>query len=134
MAKPISRRYDERLPGEPPGGELPAVANTRIAPLDSPSSCLRAEEVEALEVQRRSTLWSIFLFPATLQELDTVLIVENLPRVDESKQAKLQGFVTKVFSALGKIVDDGVYMPVNKETGTTEGCVLGSGTPPNCCA
>jgi hypothetical protein len=63
-----------------------------------------------------------------------VLIVENLPRVDESKQAKLQGFVTKVFSALGKIVEDGVYMPVNKETGTTEGCVPASGIPlrPHC--
>ena len=58
-----------------------------------------------------------------MQELDTVLIVENLPVVPEAKHGKLVDFVMKIYSNLGEVAPGGIHMPVNSETKLTEGSV-----------
>lgn len=54
-------------------------------------------------------------------KLDTFIVVENLPQVPESKVGKLSDFVLKIYTAIGKVVENGIFMPINKETGNTEG-------------
>ena len=53
--------------------------------------------------------------------MSNVLVVDNLPVVPEAKFQKLLDFVTKIYSALGKIVDNGITMPLSPTTGETEG-------------
>jgi translation initiation factor 3 subunit B len=40
-----------------------------------------------------------------------VLVVDNLPMVDESKYPKLAGVINKIFSNFGDLAADGLYMP-----------------------
>lgn len=53
-------------------------------------------------------------------KLETFIVVENLPQVPEAKVSKLTDFVMKIYSNLGKVVENGIFMPTNKE-GNTEG-------------
>ena len=40
-----------------------------------------------------------------------VLVVDNLPVVDEAKYGKLSNVINKIFSNFGDLVQDGLYMP-----------------------
>lgn len=63
----------------------------------------------------------------SMQELETVLVVENLPKVGRDRLGKLLAFVTKIYNNLDpsrpSLVENGIDMPFNEEAGTTEGCV-----------
>jgi translation initiation factor 3 subunit B len=60
-----------------------------------------------------------------LGETDTgfgnVIVVDNLPVVDSAKYEKLLGVLKKIFSQIGSIRENGLWMPmredVNKSTG-----------------
>ncbi len=53
--------------------------------------------------------------------MSSVIVVDGLPQIDGSKYDKLLGFVSKIFTAYGELVPEGIYMPLNKATGATEG-------------
>jgi len=58
-------------------------------------------------------------------ELDTglgnIIIVDNLPVVPREKFDKLEGVVRKIYSQIGVIKDDGLWMPVDPDTQKTLG-------------
>jgi translation initiation factor 3 subunit B len=54
--------------------------------------------------------------------LDTFVVVDGLPVVPEESRPKLIKFVLRKLNAVGKVKDDGVYMPLNDDK-MTEGYV-----------
>ncbi|KAL6008103.1 Eukaryotic translation initiation factor 3 subunit B [Asimina triloba] len=50
-----------------------------------------------------------------------VIVVDNLPVVAPEKFEKLEGVVRKIYSQIGTIKEDGLWMPVNQETQKTLG-------------
>jgi translation initiation factor 3 subunit B len=66
------------------------------------------EEKEGPELEVDSS------FPSTI-------MVANIPKVDASKLEKLKGVLAKVFD---KVAENEKYMPINKETGMTDGFVI----------
>ncbi|KAA8910717.1 eukaryotic translation initiation factor eIF2A-domain-containing protein [Sphaerosporella brunnea] len=53
--------------------------------------------------------------------LDTFVVVDGCPKVPEDSKAKLVKFLCKKLSDAGKVKPEGVFMPLNEETGQTEG-------------
>lgn len=53
--------------------------------------------------------------------MSNVIVVDNLPVVPEAKFQKLHDFVAKIYGAIGKIVEGGINMPLNKASGQSEG-------------
>ncbi|XP_009595023.1 eukaryotic translation initiation factor 3 subunit B-like [Nicotiana tabacum] len=59
-----------------------------------------------------------------------ILVVDNLPVVPKEKFEKLEGVVRKIYSQLGVIKEDGLWMPVDPETQKTLGyCFIEYNTP-----
>nr|P56821.1 RecName: Full=Eukaryotic translation initiation factor 3 subunit B; Short=eIF3b; AltName: Full=eIF-3-eta; AltName: Full=eIF3 p110 [Nicotiana tabacum]CAA72721.1 PRT1 protein [Nicotiana tabacum] len=59
-----------------------------------------------------------------------ILVVDNLPVVPKEKFEKLEGVVRKIYSQLGVIKEDGLWMPVDPETHKTLGyCFIEYNTP-----
>lgn len=54
------------------------------------------------------------------QGLDAFVVVDGLPVVPEASKAKLITYITKKLNAVGKVKDEGFFMPTN-EKGMTEG-------------
>ncbi|SRR6266498_5896407 len=59
---------------------------------------------------------------------DTIIVVDNVPIVDESKKEKLLKFIKKIFKNVGDIKENGINMPteVDPATGklTSKGLVV----------
>lgn len=47
-----------------------------------------------------------------------VLVVDNLPVVDEAKYAKLANVINRIFSNFGELAVDGLYMPMDDSKNT----------------
>lgn len=54
---------------------------------------------------------------------DTIIVVDNAPKIDVSKLDKLVSAMQKVFSTIGTIVRDGVTIPFSEE-GKTKGWIF----------
>jgi hypothetical protein len=54
-----------------------------------------------------------------------VLVVDNLPVVDESKYAKLANVINRIFTNFGDLAEDGLYMPCD-DSKMTQGYVQDS--------
>jgi len=54
------------------------------------------------------------------QGLDAFVVVDGLPVVPEASKQKLITYITKKMNAVGKVKDEGFFMPTN-EKGMTEG-------------
>lgn len=66
-------------------------------------------------------------FQVRLDEgLDAFVVVDGLPKVPDDSKPKLIKFILRKLNTVGKVKEDGVFMPLNDETGQTEGCVTGS--------
>ncbi|KAI9209841.1 eukaryotic translation initiation factor eIF2A-domain-containing protein [Polychytrium aggregatum] len=52
---------------------------------------------------------------------DSVIVVDNLPIVNEAKEEKLIAAVKKIFVNFGTVKDGGVFMPMDPETGESKG-------------
>ncbi|KAI5647582.1 hypothetical protein M9H77_33587 [Catharanthus roseus] len=64
------------------------------------------------------------------QGFENIIVVDNLPVVPEEKFEKLEGVVRKIYSQIGVIKEDGLWMPVDPETGKTLGyCFIEYNTP-----
>ncbi|XP_031262731.1 eukaryotic translation initiation factor 3 subunit B-like isoform X1 [Pistacia vera] len=68
------------------------------------------------------------------QELDSgfgnIIVVDNLPVVPREKFEKLEGVIRKIYSQIGVIKEDGLWMPVDPETQKTLGyCFIEYNTP-----
>ena len=53
--------------------------------------------------------------------LDGFILADGLPVVPEESVPKLQKFLLKQLNSAGKIKEDGFIMPLDEETGKTEG-------------
>jgi translation initiation factor 3 subunit B len=67
-------------------------------------------------------------------ELETgfgnIIIVDNLPVVPREKFEKLEGVIRKIYSQIGLIKDNGLWMPIDPETNKTSGyCFIEFNTP-----
>lgn len=49
---------------------------------------------------------------------DTIIVVDNVPVVDESKVEKLLKFINKIFKNSGDIKENGVHMPMEVDPDT----------------
>ncbi|KAL2234304.1 eukaryotic translation initiation factor 3 subunit B [Sesamum indicum] len=59
-----------------------------------------------------------------------IIVVDNLPVVPKEKFEKLEGVVRKIYSQIGVIKEDGLWMPVDPETQKTLGyCFIEYNTP-----
>lgn len=59
-----------------------------------------------------------------------IIVVDNLPVVPKEKFEKLETVVRKIYSQIGKITDDGLWMPVDPDTQKTLGyCFVEYSTP-----
>ncbi|KAI7757974.1 hypothetical protein M8C21_018695 [Ambrosia artemisiifolia] len=59
-----------------------------------------------------------------------IIIVDNLPVVPREKFEKLEGVVRKIYSQIGVIKENGLWMPVDEDTGKTRGyCFIEYNTP-----
>ncbi|KAL8155139.1 hypothetical protein AgCh_000507 [Apium graveolens] len=59
-----------------------------------------------------------------------IIVVDNLPVVPKEKFEKLEGVVRKIYSQIGVIKDDGLWMPVDPATHKTLGyCFIHFNTP-----
>lgn len=69
--------------------------------------------------------------PLELEEgFQNIIVVENLPVVPKQKFEKLEGVVRKIYSQIGVIKEDGLWMPVDPETHKTLGyCFIEYDTP-----
>jgi translation initiation factor 3 subunit B len=56
--------------------------------------------------------------------LDTFVVVDGLPKVPDENKPKLIKFILRKLNSVGKVKYDGVFMPLNEETGQTEGYVF----------
>jgi translation initiation factor 3 subunit B len=52
--------------------------------------------------------------------LDAFVVVDGLPVVPEDNRAKLTKFLLRKLNSVGKVKEDGVFMPLNDD-GQTEG-------------
>ncbi|KAI3742980.1 hypothetical protein L1987_60681 [Smallanthus sonchifolius] len=50
-----------------------------------------------------------------------IIVVDNLPVVPKEKYEKLEGVVRKIYSQIGLIKENGLWMPVEEDTGRTRG-------------
>jgi translation initiation factor 3 subunit B len=55
------------------------------------------------------------------QGLDTFVVVDGLPKVNEAQKPKLLKFLVKKLQAAGKTKEENVYMPINPEKDESEG-------------
>jgi translation initiation factor 3 subunit B len=53
--------------------------------------------------------------------LDAFVVVDGLPKVPDENKGKLVKFILRKLNSVGKVKEDGVFMPLNEETGQTEG-------------
>ncbi|KAI3449011.1 hypothetical protein Pfo_005676 [Paulownia fortunei] len=51
-----------------------------------------------------------------------IIVVDNLPVVPKEKFDKLEGVIRKIYSQIGIIKEDGLWMPVDPDTQKTQGC------------
>lgn len=59
-----------------------------------------------------------------------IIVVDNLPVVPREKFEKLEGVIRKIYSQIGVIKDDGLWMPVDPHTEKTLGyCFVEYNTP-----
>ncbi|CAH9101713.1 unnamed protein product [Cuscuta europaea] len=59
-----------------------------------------------------------------------VIVVDNLPVVPKEKFEKLEGVIRKIYSQIGVVKDDGLWMPVDPDTQKTLGyCFIEYNTP-----
>lgn len=59
-----------------------------------------------------------------------IIVVDNLPVVPKEKFDKLEGVIRKIYSQIGVIKEDGLWMPVDSDTGKTLGyCFIEYNTP-----
>lgn len=59
-----------------------------------------------------------------------IIVVDNLPVVPKEKFEKLEGVVRKIYSQIGVIKENGLWMPVEEKTGKTKGyCFIEYNTP-----
>ncbi|KAI5648779.1 hypothetical protein M9H77_34784 [Catharanthus roseus] len=64
------------------------------------------------------------------QGFENIIVVDNLPVVPQEKFEKLEGVVRKIYSQIGVIKEDGLWMPLDPETGKTLGyCFIEYNTP-----
>src|SRR6266536_2375273 len=49
---------------------------------------------------------------------DTIIVVDNVPIVDESKVEKLLTVIKKIFKNAGEIKENGIHMPMEKASET----------------
>jgi translation initiation factor 3 subunit B len=62
--------------------------------------------------------------------LGNTIVVDNLPVVPKEKFDKLEGVVRKIYSQIGVIKEDGLWMPVDPGTHKTLGyCFIEYNTP-----
>lgn len=62
--------------------------------------------------------------------LSNVIVVDNLPVVPPEKFEKLENVIRKIYSQIGAIKENGLWMPVNPETKKTYGyCFIEYNTP-----
>ncbi|XP_071689983.1 eukaryotic translation initiation factor 3 subunit B-like [Rutidosis leptorrhynchoides] len=60
----------------------------------------------------------------------SIIVVDNLPVVPKEKFEKLEGVVRKIYSQIGVIKENGLWMPVEEDTGKTKGyCFIEYNTP-----
>ncbi|XP_076889765.1 eukaryotic translation initiation factor 3 subunit B-like [Bidens hawaiensis] len=60
----------------------------------------------------------------------SIIVVDNLPVVPREKYDKLEGVVRKIYSQIGVIKENGLWMPVDEDTGKTLGyCFIEYNTP-----
>ncbi|KAK9058225.1 hypothetical protein SSX86_023065 [Deinandra increscens subsp. villosa] len=60
----------------------------------------------------------------------SIIVVDNLPVVPKEKFEKLEGVVRKIYSQIGVIKENGLWMPVEEDTGKTRGyCFIEYNTP-----
>ncbi|KAJ2338250.1 Translation initiation factor 3 subunit b, partial [Coemansia sp. RSA 2673] len=69
------------------------------------------EELDFSDLERR------FAIPEQEETLENVIFVDNLPVVEEEKEAKLIAYITKTLVKFGKVKKDGVHMPKDDSTG-----------------
>lgn len=50
-----------------------------------------------------------------------IVVVDNLPTVGPEKFTKLNNVLMKIFSQIGEVVEDGIYMPTDASTKTSKG-------------
>ncbi|KAI9594495.1 hypothetical protein BDF19DRAFT_445040 [Syncephalis fuscata] len=48
---------------------------------------------------------------------DSIVVVDNVPVVDEAKEKKLVGAIQKIFKGCGRIRDNGIHMPMTEKDG-----------------
>lgn len=59
-----------------------------------------------------------------------IIIVDNLPVVPREKFDKLEGVIRKIYSQIGVIKEDGLWMPIDPETQKTLGyCFIEFNSP-----
>lgn len=59
-----------------------------------------------------------------------IIVVDNLPVVPREKFEKLEGVIRKIYSQIGVIKEDGLWMPVESDTQKTLGyCFIEYNTP-----
>ena len=59
-----------------------------------------------------------------------IIVVDNLPVVPREKFEKLEGVIRKIYSQIGVIKEDGLWMPIDPETKKTLGyCFIEYNTP-----
>jgi translation initiation factor 3 subunit B len=62
--------------------------------------------------------------------LGNTIVVDNLPVVPKEKFDKLEGVINKIYSQIGVIKEDGLWMPVDPGTQKTLGyCFIEYNTP-----
>lgn len=63
-------------------------------------------------------------------DFQNIIVVDNLPLVPKEKFEKLVGVVHKIYSKMGVIKEDGMWMPVDPDTQKTLGyCFIEFNTP-----
>ncbi|KAJ3011033.1 Translation initiation factor 3 subunit b [Thoreauomyces humboldtii] len=55
---------------------------------------------------------------------DTVVVVDNVPKVGEAKKDKLLSVIRKIFREVGQIKENGVHMPMDAKTGESKGYIF----------
>lgn len=69
-------------------------------------------------------------FPELDMGFANIVVVDNLPVVPTEKYEKLEGVVRKIYSQIGVIKKDGLWMPKDPETQKTYGyCFIEYNTP-----
>lgn len=59
-----------------------------------------------------------------------IIVVDNLPVVPKEKFEKLEGVIRKIYSQIGVIKEDGLWMPVDPDTHKSLGyCFIEYNTP-----